>query len=354
MDGWRKLVVRMSATTRRRMRVLAAMYALSTLLLLSGVRPSNPVQMIGVVLSILVAPILCFMLISSGVLPEEECSFCNQKRAKARKLVAAAECSICDECAALSMEVVAESLQASGEAYAWHQLYLDSMIAQAPLKLSRPLLELAADHAVETNAAIRPLVSRCFELHNSAVAAELLLAIPESARTTSDWINLGVALGAVDKHQEAAVATARALLMAEGVDRAVCLNNLVWYESQGPHGDKQFGDWIAQLGEAQTLLRSDPTTATRATRQCCFGTEAHVRRLHGDTARALKALDEAELLGPLAPATLLIRAQVERDAGDLVAAREDAEAALAAEHPEALTAVQARMLLDELWEAARD
>jgi hypothetical protein len=114
-------------------------------------------------------------------LPENECSFCTKSRLSVRFLVAGPHVAVCDECASLSMAVVAEGFEGRSDLHAWHRLYVDALPWNCPRKISRPLLEVLADGSSDAQV-LREVSARCLRLHNDELACEILQRIPEGER----------------------------------------------------------------------------------------------------------------------------------------------------------------------------
>jgi tetratricopeptide (TPR) repeat protein len=280
--------------------------------------------------------------------PEEECAFCRKARPEVKLLVAGPSVAICDECANFPMAIVAEEFERRKEPREWHRRYLDCLPLRCPVALSRPLIERVAAKAADRTA-LREVAALSLRLGNNEAAAEILQRIPEPDRQSQDWLSLGVGLGHCGRYDEAIAATVKALEGDDGTCRPVCLNNLAWFRvrSQPDAPESTRTEWLTSIAEAKRLLADRAISVDQtAYVQACHGTEAELLRSLGDREGALRALSEADKLGPhLRGERLLIRARVLADSGQMPEAHEVARQALEVLHPDSLAAREANELL---------
>jgi hypothetical protein len=278
--------------------------------------------------------------------PDDACSFCHAAREQVQVLIAARAVSICEQCLSLSMAATAEDLQGRQPPRPWLRHVVDGLPRNCPRAVSRPLLEAMRDGSTDP-ATLREVADACGRLSNDEVAAEMLQRIPEGDRGTLDWLSLGAALGRIGRTSEALAATEAALKADDGTHRATCLNNRVWYgirHQAGAPPDTRAA-WLRDLDEARRLLDEKRPPGWQPLMQCLHGTEAEVRSAGDDLQGALKALAEAEKLGPFSGERHLIRARAFARAGDPPLGRPDAQKVLELMHPESLEAIEARALL---------
>ena len=286
--------------------------------------------------------------------PDDACSFCHASRQQVQLLIAARAVSICEQCLSLSMAAAAEDLQSKNPPRPWLRHVVDGLPRNCSRAVSRPLLEAMAEGSTD-HATLRAVADACVRLSNPEVAVELLQRIPEGDRQTTDWLDLGSALGRIGRNGEGLAATEAALKGDDGTRRAVCLNNRVWHgvrHQPGAPPDIR-ADWLRDLDEARRLLAEKRPQGWQAIMQCLHGTEAEVRSAADDLQGALQALAEAEKLGPLGGERHLIRARAFARAGDPPLGRADAEKVLELMHPESREAVEARALLARFHRAQR-
>jgi hypothetical protein len=187
------------------------------------------------------------------------------------------------------------------------------------------------------------------DLQHGDLACEILQRIPERDRTVGDWLDLGVACGDARRDADAVAATVTAQNLDDGRWRPWCLNNLVWFKLRlQPDASREVREgWLRDLEEGRRLLVERQPAGWQDVTVLCYGTEAEVRRVLGDTQGALRALTQAETLGPLNGTRLLIRART-LAMGDPSLGRADAARALEMLHPESNDARDARELLAQL------
>jgi len=280
--------------------------------------------------------------------PQEACSFCRKPRISVNYLVNAAGASVCDGCIPLFMGVLTSTLIERKSLGPWQRPVIAGLPQNCPLSISRPLLQALADESNDP-AALREAVSASLDLHNADVACEIVQRIPEGDRTAGDWLNLGIARGDARRDAEAVAATVTAQNLDNGRWRPWCLNNLVWFELRlQPDASREVREgWLRDLKEARRLLMERQPAAWQEVTALCYGTEAEVRRVLGDTKGAFSALANGEALAPLNGTRLLIRARI-LAMGDPPLGRADATRALELLHPESNDARDARELLAQL------
>lgn len=278
--------------------------------------------------------------------PVQECSLCRKPRREVKRLVAAPSIGICDQCAPYPLAVILEQLEREGKTPEGLLLLLRVLPPGTPSAVCVALFEqaLAATPSVEQLRALANEFSR-LQAHDSVLAA--LFAIPESERSGSDWLNVGVCLGELGRIDEALAANEKTRELDPEYLGALALNNSAWYRVRAEGGVEaaELERCLRDVAEAKTLLQSQgPGKATTALAGC-FGTEAEARRQSGDAAGALAALDEADKLHAPNEARLFVRARVEADLGHDAAARRSAQRAIDKAPPGSKTQREARELL---------
>lgn len=280
--------------------------------------------------------------------PGHGCAFCRKPRRGVKYLVSSPTVSICDDCIPLLMSILTAGANDGKPPQPWQRPIIDGLPRNCPLGIARPLLEALARDSKDP-AALRKAASACVALHHGDLAHDVLQRIPERDRTVEDWLDLGIACGDARRDAEAVAATATAQNLDDGPWRPWCLNNLVWFRLrlQPDASTEVRNGWLRDLEEARRLLAEKQPAAWKEMTVLCYGTEAEVRRVLGDTQGAFHALAEGEKLAPLNGTRLLIRARI-LAMGDPPLGRADAARALELLHPESNDARDARELLAKL------
>jgi tetratricopeptide (TPR) repeat protein len=338
--------VRVYGSARTRRSLLAIGLVLLGASLLAAALGGPPAWLAG---SLVATTIASLAVILRTKTPDDECAFCRSPRSAVKLLVAGPAVAICDACVSLPMAIVAEDFERKKQPYDWHLRFLDSLPRTCPLKVSRALLETIADGNNDPGR-LRAAVASSFRLQNNEMVCDLSERIPQSERRCQDWLNLGVGLGNCGRYTEALGATSKALELDDGTSRAWCLSNDAWFHVrlQPDAPVEELTKWLGQVDEAKRLLAERQPPGWRSALPFCHGTEAELRHALGDSAGALKALSEAEKLGPLGGERLLIRARVLASSDGPALGRNDAQSALEQLHPESREAHEARALLARL------
>jgi len=298
--------------------------------------------------ALLGAGVALFFVAMAARQPQEGCAFCLKPRSSVNYLVNSPSASVCDGCIPLLMSILTAGANDGKPPQPWQRPLIDGLPRNCPLSISRPLLEALAAQS-KGPAALREAASACTDLHHPDLACEVIRRIPEHDRTVGDWLNLGVACGDARRDAEAVAATVTAQNLDDGRWRPWCLNNLVWFKLrlQSDASREVREGWLRDLEAARRLLAEKQPAAWKEVTVLCYGTEAEVRRVLGDTQGAFHALAEGEKLAPLNGTRLLIRARI-LAMGDPPLGRADATRALELLHPESHDARDVRELLAQL------
>ncbi|WP_394844892.1 hypothetical protein LZC95_48585 [Pendulispora brunnea] len=288
------------------------------------------------------------LLVSRRARSESQCGFCGQTRMQVRKLVEGPVVSICETCAPLAVEVIAEA-----EDDGWLRV-TEALPQRCPWVMSSAAVEaIVAQHAKAST--LRRVASIARRQTNSAAVERALTRIPEAERTDSDWISLGIAIGAQRRYEEAITVTRRAAgkALAPWV-----VNNVVSYSARATLAPDYRGSgslshdtaesWLRELDDACQSLRNESPGGWEHAHQSCLHTRAEVQCLKGDIDAALATLEQAAAAGPLSGVQHLCRARVFAAKGSKDAAVAELKLAIGKLHPESEDAHDARARLSEL------
>lgn len=314
--------------------------SLGVISLVMGDAPAaGPVAWLG--FALLAAAVVATFVVARARTEASHCVFCRLPVTEVDALIASPNTAICSACAVLAAAIAREHPTAD-----WRHA-AEVLPPTTPLGISDAIIDalLAQDGSEHGH---RVAATYAFRFQNYAAGERALEGIPETARTSQDWLNLGVAYGRQGKTEQALAATARADDATHGPWKA---NNEVWFQllatPDEPHAvtDAAAKQWDARLTAALEELASKKPAGWELVRQCCLGTRAELQRALGAMDESLATLAESEALGLLSADQLLCRARVLHSLGRRAEAKAALTAALGRMNAALPEAERARALL---------
>jgi tetratricopeptide (TPR) repeat protein len=270
--------------------------------------------------------------------PDQECSFCRRPRVAVKLMVAGQSTSVCDECAAQSLGVVASEHAQKKDDIAWLTHAILALPNRCPRAISTPLFRACA---IKDQSHREALLRKAFDIGNPGAVEELIRRSPEESRSGTDWVNLGVALELQGRFREAIEAVEHVAGMPD--QEPWLLNNrgsaLVELENDAPTLRRLLADNV----RARQLLEALKPPGAESVGAAMLGAGAELHRRLGERDAALECLRSARAIGGEHPTRLITHAKLE---GNSDQGRQLLEQALELAHPESREAEEARRLLE--------
>lgn len=234
------------------------------------------------------------------VVPDASCVLCQRPRLEVLALIAGENAGVCDACSvtAAALSTRDQFARATSRAL-WAMSVLHVLPELTPNSASTGLLLHAATlEGVDRNAVLAEAERLC----NHHVKVTLYEAIEAAARSPSEWINYGVALNAVGRHEDALAATRRA---TDAPNEPWLLNNVAAIKLR--MGTTDFEALHADCSRAQALLKEQKPHSWEAALTIFINNLAELELKLGRPQLALERLDESVKRAPANVRSLLTR-----------------------------------------------